>query len=247
MRTFDRCLPTLHHHVFRHYPDADYFVSTVQDADAPKAQLLHNHYGSQRVWIDVIPEQPLLPLPADCPPEESYTPGVPFMHEPYAISVPPQAILRQLWQLNQAWAHFVTATQAAGRQISDYTTILRVRPDSYFHSFGDYDHPESHPHCRPGIALTPWWGRFGGINDRFALLSLEAAEAYHTTWRYLDQLVADGCPLHPESLILRQLRTHDITVVPHLPAEFSTLKLIDGQLHLRSPEITASDIAHHRS
>ena len=159
------------------------------------------------------------------------------MHEPYAISVPPQAILRQLWQLNQAWAHFVTATQAHGRQISDYTSVLRVRPDSYFHSFDSRNIWEPCAH-------TPWWGRFGGINDRFALLSLGAAEAYHTTWRHLDQLIAAGCPLHPESLIKQQLYDRGIMLFDNLRAEFSTHKLIDGQLHLRSPEITASDIAH---
>ena len=246
MRTFDRCLPTLYHHVFRHYPAADYFISTVDDADAPKVHLLRDYLAARQVYpggqppfiaIDILPSQPVLPLPAGCPPEDTYTPGVPFMHEPYAISVPPQAILRQLWQLNQAWAHFCTAVQADGRQISDYTTVIRVRPDSYFHSF---ENNFRHLAC---AALTPWWGRFGGINDRFALLSLDAAEAYHTTWRYLDQLVADGCPLHPESLIKQQLSDRGIILFDNLAAVFSTLKQIDGHLEARPPEISPIDIA----
>jgi hypothetical protein len=235
MRTFDRCLPTQIHHVFRHYPEADFFVSTIADADAPKAQLLVDRYGSGRVHIDIIPQQPTLDLPPGCPPEESYVPGQLFMHEPYAISVSPQAILRQLWQLHRTWEFFESRART-----SDYTTVIRVRPDSYFHSFEPVDLFGS------SQAYTPWWGRFGGVNDRCAIMGRDAARAYFTTFDRLSQLIAEGCPLHPESLIATALKSTCEIHGDTLRAEFTTLKMVEGQLQARPPEISPIDLAHSR-
>lgn len=240
IRTFGHCFPTLRHHVLRHFPAADFYVSTVRDADTPQLDILVAHAGEKRVHLDVHESQPVLDLPSPCPPEETWQPGRTFMHEPYAISVPPQAVLRQLWQLNECWKFFTSRGAPA-----DYDIIIRVRPDSYFHSFAPPFAPATHLHfTEAATAWTPWWGRFGGINDRFALLSPAAAFAYFTTYAQLPRLMESGCPLHPESLIASALHAGEIDVRPALRAEFSTLKRVDGQLHSRPPEISPLDLAH---
>lgn len=207
MRNFDVCLPTLHWHVFRHYPDADFYVSTVKDGDVHKVELLREKYGDRVKAVDIADGQPdCVDLLADrlgCENESV----VRFAdHAPYAISVPVQAVLAQLWQLARMWAQI---------DFSEYNNVIRCRPDLFFHSF------------RPclaasqALALTPWWGRFGGINDRFAVLGQVAAQAYFGTWMNLPELLSDGCPLHPESLIKAQLERQGCSISPTLRGEFS--------------------------
>jgi hypothetical protein len=230
MRTFARTLPTQHWHLYRHLPNPDFYVSTLRDDDSPSAELLRDRYPESKVEIDTIDQQPDLPIPVP-PTDPQWRLGQPYTHEPYALSVPPLAVLRQLWQLNYAWEHF-EATRAGS-----YDLIVRIRPDSWFHTC-------TLPRLSTILkteCFTPWWGRFGGINDRLALLGPTAAAVYHTTYQRHGQLLAAGCPLHPESLLKtslelwRGLQLHDT-----LQAEFSTCKH-DGT---RPPEITASDIAH---
>lgn len=232
MRTFARCLPTLRWHVLRHCPGLDIFVSTVQDADTPSAELLHTTFPTSRVEIDVVEAQPHPPIPVP-PTDPNWQPGRNqiYTHEPYALSVPPIAVLRQLWQLNHAWEHLTRHADPY-----DYDLIIRARPDSYLHSFN----PADLEGITPSVAKTPWWGRFGGINDRFALLGPAAAEAYHTTHRQILMLLAEGCPLHPESLIKANLELSGMHVEDRLRVEFTTLKH-DGA---RPPEITPIDLAH---
>jgi hypothetical protein len=222
MRSFERCLPNQAWMVYRHFPDADFFVSTEPDADAGKAELLRERFPRARVSIDATPQPDMAPF---------IPPGEPWAHAPYAISVSPAAVVGQLWRLWQAWS-------TVGEKASDYSIVVRIRPDLWFHHVNPRD-------LRPmpfGLdeALTPWWGTFGGINDRFAVLGPYSARHYFTTFEKMSALVADGCPLHPESLIAASLRAGESLVYPHLDAEFSTLRP-DGQL--RFPEITAGDIA----
>ena len=92
IRTLDRCLANQHWHVYRHFPDADFFVSTVRDADFGKLDALTARYGLDRVKVHAVDEQP------DCVAEmrakgvtlpDSWVRGQPYTHEPYAISVHP--------------------------------------------------------------------------------------------------------------------------------------------------------------
>lgn len=224
MRSFDVCLPTLHHHVFRHFPDADFYVSTVQDEDAHKVELLKKKYGDRVKAVNIEKEQPVFPLPPECPPNwrgpQSF-----YMHEPYAISVSPQAVIGQLWQLKNAWKLVPSDDH--------YGTFVRCRPDLWFHHF---DKPLEYSH----VAYTPWWGRFGGCNDRFAVLGLQAARHYFTTFDKLNELVADGCPLHPESLVKFSLEKNMCLVSDNMDALFSTVRT-NGEM--RRPEIAQWDIA----
>lgn len=233
MRTFDKCLPTLHWHVFRHYPGADFFVSTVTDADAPKARLLRGLYPEAKIEISEVEAQPdcvaeLRALGVSLPAE--WVKGKPYTHEPYAISVHPQAVLRQLWQLAHAWQ----VVGSRGKR-DEYDQFIRVRPDLWFHSFKRPASLENET-----VAHVPYWGQFGGVNDRFAILGKQAAAAYFSTYANLPQLVAFGCPVHPESLVAASLELSGAWIRARLCAEFSTLRP-NGEL--RTPEVTATDLA----
>jgi hypothetical protein len=222
MRSFERCLPNQAWMVYRHFPDADFFVSTEPDADAPKAELLRERFPRARVSIDTTPQPDMAPF---------IPPGETWAHAPYAISVPPAAVVGQLWRLQRTWTF-------ANPAVLDYDVVLRIRPDLWFHHVraADLD-PDT---VDTDEARTPWWGTFGGINDRFAILGRYAARHYFSTLANMPALVAAGCPLHPESLIAASLRLGECAMLPRLDAEFSTLRP-DGQL--RFPEITAGEIA----
>ena len=240
LRTFARCLPTQAWHVFRRYPNPAFFVSTVKDADSHTAELLRTLYPKARVEVQVLDCQPELPIPVK-PTAEDWTMGRMYGHEPYAISVHPQAILRQLWQLEQCWNFNMQRTE--GESIAG--TVIRIRPDLWFRAFYQpfslfRDYPED-------LAFTPWWGRFGGINDRFAVMGHKAAQAYFTTYSRIPQLLAAGCPLHPESLIKASIEAEGCSIDDHMEADFSKLYGAENPKlagTFRDPEITAGDIAH---
>lgn len=251
-RSFERCLPTLHWHVFRHFPGADFFISTVKDADAPKADLLRVKYPGARVEIDVVDEQPdcvaeMRAKGVDLPKE--WTRGKSYTHEPYPISVHPQGVLRQLWQLQKCWELF-SAKRQEWQDVLDYDVIIRCRPDLWFHSATltrteTVNTSTGFSWASVGLvqgsreAFLPYWGQFGGVNDRFALLGCDAASAYFQTYSRIHELTQGGCPLHPESLVAASLeRAHVITNT--LFAEFSTLR---NNGEMRGPEITTIDLA----
>ncbi|NBW23278.1 MAG: hypothetical protein EBR82_86570 [Caulobacteraceae bacterium] len=220
MRTWETCLHTFKWHVARKFEcPMDFFVSTVQDEQMASAELIRLHFPEARLEIDAKESQPQIPEPTEL-----------VRFEPYARSVPVQAVLRQLWQLSEAWKFFNRFDDG------QYDIVIRSRPDLFFHSF-------QLPERMPGKfdALTPWWGRFGGINDRFAIMGWNAARAYFTTYDRLYHLLPIGCPLHPESLVAGSLALDDCTTTTALKAEFSTLRLTG---EMRAPEISGIDLAH---
>jgi hypothetical protein len=216
MRTFATCVHTLRWHVFRHYPGADFFISTVKDADVESWKELRKLYPEAKITLDIVDKQPELPEPHE-----------PVRFEPYERSVSVQAVLKQLWQLERGW----NLMEQSG---VIYDTILRVRPDSFFHSFM----PPCH--TQPQWAHVPWWGRFGGVNDRFAVLGRDAAPAYFKTHNKIADHMAAGCPLHPESLVAASLSLGGFVTDDTLRAEFSTLKHGEN----RPPEISPIDFCH---
>jgi hypothetical protein len=256
MRSFERCLPNQFDHVYRHFPDAEFFVSTVRDRDSETVKLLCERFPNNRVEVEVLDCQPELPIPVP-PVANDWMAGRNRLYsfEPYAISVHPQAVLRQLWQLERCWDLFKSRAQ-----IEEYGTIIRARPDNYFRSFAwphsDLTTQRLDECGRPSgsmvfgipseFAFTPWWGRFGGINDRFALLGSKAAEYYFTTYTRLTDLLAKGYPLHPERLIYASLIEAGCAVDDTLKAEFSKMIWDYGTNHgtFRDPEITMIDLAH---
>lgn len=207
-RTFARCLASQHWNVYRKLERAHFFVSVANDADAEAMELLRKQYPNAPVFIERV-AQPELPEP----------PASLAAHAPYAISSPIQAILRQLWHLSRAWKF------AQENGAGDCEVFIRARPDLHFHScnaifagvVGDW------------LARTPWWGTYGGINDRFAVLGKEAARYYFEAWDRLPEILADGCPVHPESIICASMQRGGVTISPTLGAEFAALRP-NGQL-----------------
>jgi len=222
MRSFDKCLPAMMHHVFRHFPGAEFFVTTEPDEDAWKVDLLKGALPKSRVEVDLTPQPDLQPVLDGLPIPKDFTLGERFMHEPYFISVPPLAVLGQLWRLWQVLGML---------KFARYQRVVRLRPDLFFHSY---------THREEVATLVPWWGRFGGINDRFAILLPGAAEAYFSTYGNIRGLLEDWCPFHPESLIVMSMEKQHCTAHPYLMADFSTMRT-DGTM--RGPEISASDYA----
>jgi len=217
LRTFDRCLPSQHWQVFRHLDNPRFVVSAVDDEDAHKAELLRARYPHAQVDIERVTQ-----------PDIAEPEGNPQDHAPYAISVPVQAVLRQLWHLGRAY-DFAKETGPLG------DTIVRCRPDIHFQTAfvpqGD---------IRPDECRVPWWGGFGGANDRFAIMCPATANRYFTTFGIIPDLLADGCPLHPESLVAAALEWGAITVRRTLPTMFATLRA-NGEL--RHPEILPHELA----
>jgi hypothetical protein len=88
---------------------------------------------------------------------------------------------------------------------------------------------------------TPYWGRFGGVNDRFAVMGTEAAYDYFSTFSRLGNLLDSGCPLHPESLVKASLESHFRIIRDTMQTEFSTIRK-NGEV--RGPEISPFDFCH---
>jgi hypothetical protein len=228
-RTFAKCLPNISWMVLRHFKGADHFVSTVKDEDSPSFELLRQHFPLVQVEIEAVNEQPQIPLPAGCP--ANWEQGRHYTHEPYAISVPPQHVLAQLWQLNECWALFERTKR------KEYDIVIRCRPDLWFHSFAP-------PPSGASGAFVPNWGEFGGVNDRFAIMTQAAAREYFGTFNKIDALWEMGCPIHPESLVAASLE-HGGVLVSRLPrCEFSCLRK-SGEM--RPPEVSVIDLLHSQA
>ncbi len=225
MRSFDRTWRNHQWFIWRHFKDARFYCCTEDDEDAHKVSFLPPGATVRKV------KQPEMVMPAGCPP--TWTQGQPYMHEPYAISVPPSAVMGQLWMLREGWRLYEEGGEHAD-------LVIRIRPDLWFHSF-ELSSPclESKP---KSYAATPWWGRFGGVNDRFALLRPAAAKNYFTTYDKVAEHIKRGCPLHPESLVWYSLASDSPALInDRMKAEFSTLRK-SGEM--RPPEISLIDLAH---
>lgn len=241
-RTFATCLPNQWAMVYRHFSDPHFFVSFVDDEQADSWQGLKKYVGEDKIRFERMKQPDHIPLPHGCPDEKTYTQGRTFMHEPFAISVPPQAVLKQLWHLNRVWELFT-----GSEVVADFGTAIRCRPDIWFHSFRPTQHVDVEERIDGGAmrlvrshsltAYVPWWGRFGGVNDRFAVLGIDSANSYMTTINRLQDYIDCGVALHPESLVAESLK---VCFMQTTTALFSTIRL-DGTM--RGPEIMPWDIA----
>lgn len=250
LRSFAKCWPTQRWHVLRHFADPHFFI-TVQDG--PEIQLtddLRREYGADRVHVDGRTDPD---LSAHLTPELAAA----YHLAPYANAAPAHQLLLQHWYQNEVWKFFQSTIaktpksettelrDSASPRFRDpsFDTIIRLRGDLWFHSLDiplgivGYDNGS----FGDDIAYTPWWGRFGGINDRFAILGEKAARYYFTVFEAIPELLAAGCPFHPESLVKANLERGNIELRETLRTEFTTFRA-DGK-H-RPPEIAPWDIAH---
>lgn len=215
-RSFAQVFPNQYWHVLRKLENPEFFVSVAKDDNADAMIRLYERFDPAVVHIEHV-EQPQIPEPPDDP---AHLSG-------YPRSASKQAILRQLWALNRAWEFY----QEKKNEEADYGLVVRIRPDLRFMRFEIPPYKYS--------VYTPWWSRWGGVNDRLAVMNEDAAEQYFTTFTRLGEMLTDGAPLHPETLIAESLR--DFFVHP-LVAEFNSLRM-DGTMTPFDP--TVIDIADY--
>ncbi len=226
LRTFARCYPSQRWHVLRHLADPHFFftIQAQPDALAILAPLIAD-YGESRVHVQQLIDPDLT---ADLTPALAAA----YHQAPYANAAPAHQLLLQHWYQAQIWKFFQS------HQSPDFSSIIRLRPDLFFHSF----EAERITTIWKDEVLTPWWGRFGGLNDRFAIMGADAAQVYFDIYPKIPELLHSyGCPFHPESLLAARLEISHMHVSTKLRAEFSTLRLNGTQ---RQPEISMIDLAH---
>lgn len=241
LRTFAKCWPTQRWHVLRHFPDPHFFI-TVQDG--PEIQLtddLKREYGADRVYVDGRTDPDLSSL---LTPELAAA----YHHAPYANAAPAHQLLLQHWYQQEVWKFFQKIEQEGRKDrkdrslpdlpvlpVQNFDTIIRLRADLWFHSF----EPADADSVCPTECFTPTWGEFGGINDRFAIMGPSAARYYFGVFEAILELLAAGCPFHPESLVAANLERGNVSLNRTLKTFFSTERL-DGTR--RWPEITPMDM-----
>lgn len=218
-RTLNVCLPSIRRQILAHFPMADLWASVADGPDSEQASLLANVGLKVRLLEKIA--QPTLD-------ERNYRQkslGGDYWigtgpHDPTIV----QRILRQAWHLRRVY-------EWAAHSGEDYDVYVRLRPDQWF-----FVGAQGMPEITPQKAVVPWWGSFGGVNDRFAVLGRQAAEAY-CWWPKLDHWLEEGCRFHPETLTKYALLRSGCKIV-FSAVSAATLKMgPDGIVQVRNPEI----------
>ncbi len=227
LRTFKKCYPTQKWQIFRHYePDIHFFASLSGADDAARAEsILREDY--ENVQVESYDDPTDLP---DIPIQQG-------AHAPYANAASHYKLMLQHWGNKKVWDFFASSSAT-----ESFDVIVRIRPDLWIHRF---DLPRIRPtttdsYLWPITVFAPWWGKFGGVNDRLAIMGKEAAPIYFGLYDMIPTLLKHGCPFHPETLLAETLRLSGMNVENNLMTEFSTDRM-DGSR--RWAEIVMSDIA----
>jgi hypothetical protein len=232
LRTFARCWPTHRWHVLRHFADPHFFICVQAQPDWHEilAPLMAEYPDRVHVELKGDPD-----LSAHLTPELARA----YHQAPYTNAAPAHQLLLQHWYQAECWKHFQRRQVTSDKGSSNkFDTFIRLRGDLWFHSFEwlNLIDVADEPAC-----WMPWWGRFGGHNDRFAIMNPAAAPYYFTLFDHIPELIAAGCPFHPESLLKAALERGGVVACESLRTEFSTLRLNGSS---RSPEIAPWDFAH---
>ena len=205
-RSFAVCARTLDWCLFRKLPNPHFFVSVADDGDADSISLLKQKYPLEFEKVN----QPHVGEPD---PERKLD-----QHAGFQRSVPIQNILRAFWHLERGYDFF---KERAGDK--EFEVVIRCRPDLWAQDFVLPDLTT----LRTNECWTPWWGTFGGVNDRLAIMGPKAAEKYFRVFSNREALWNRGCPLHPENRQSAVLEDPDVLLVPRLLAEFRILRKPD--------------------
>lgn len=218
MRTFASCLKNLNWHVFRRLENPHFFVSCAADEQAKDAELLRDYWPN--VSIEVV-EQPTLPEPENAFDLTRFGPYDPSPCDPSVV----QRILKQLWQNQRVWRFFQMHITPL-RFPEPWGSVVRCRPDLFFHRL---DLPQFwYPKTPSRAYFGSWKATYGGVSDKFAIMGIEAADAVLSVFDRLAEYLADGCPLHPESLYQYALEKHGMTICNTLIAEFTVARMEGG-------------------
>jgi len=218
MRTFAKCYPTQKWQIFRHYePDLHFFVSCADDPQADSVKLLFADY--ENVAVERYTDPTDLPV----------IPAAKGAFAPYANATSHAKLMLQHWGNKKVWDFF-----CASADTGSFDQIIRIRPDIWIHRF------QKPRNLFTNECFCPWWGKFGGVNDRIAIMERSVAVSYFNVFDLMRDILLKGCPFHPETLLLEVLRTNAVIVLNNLMVEFSTERM-DGSR--RWAEIVMSDIA----
>lgn len=210
----------------RHFPNKEIFYSVADDERADDMAFLMGMPGCSLFVGEKVVQPPVEPWPE----KTAFKCG-------YPRSTSQEGVLKQLWAWNRAWEFFCEKANP-----EDFNVVVRIRPDTAFlrlelpnqnwlpdnqwtREAWDYWASRNLSVGIDRLSLHPRWAKWGGQNDRFAILGKKAAKAYFTTWQKLPELKAQGCPCHPEQLLDASLRMDGITPSSTLKAEFLTVRL----------------------
>lgn len=217
-RTFDVCFKSQRWAVYRKLHDPHFFVSIQDDAQAGMMDRLTDEYGADRVFIERV-KQPELTDEQRRIFEEASKNGV-----AWGIAGKVDGIYKQLWNMARVWDFMVKicGDETGPVYPGSFKRFIRIRPDLYFHNFTP---PEMPPGMRD-VVTVPWWGSWGGIPDRFAVIDgYGPAFAYFTTFHRIADLITAGCPFHPETMLGYNLEREAVHVEQLLDAEFTTIRM----------------------
>ena len=83
---------------------------------------------------------------------------------------------------------------------AEYRLVVYLRPDVLF--TGDMDLPRLAPRLSDSTIATPYWHKFGGLNDRFAFGNPRPMAAYGLRGAAIPAYMCLGHPPHTEALLL---------------------------------------------
>lgn len=206
-RTFELTRKTLDWCLFRKLPEPHFFVSVADDKHADSLKWLGEkyplHFEKHSQPEIEEPKEPNLDL-----------------HSGWPRSATIQNILKQFWALERGWEFFNEL-----RPAEHFDLFVRCRPDLWMQ---DIKLPKMED-VFSNDCWTPWWGTFGGINDRLAIMGWGAACAYFPVFSERQEIWKEGCPLHPETMHAHALRRKGVNVIPRLLAEFQICRLPDAE------------------
>lgn len=206
LREFARCYPGQRWMVYRHHEPCEFFICVQRqpDADEVLAPLRRDYPGRVHVRLLDDPELPVTP---------AMTEG--WHRAPFANAAPLKNLLLQHWYQEKVWDFFQAESCKLKAESSEgYALVMRMRADNLWHH---YEPPArdlrevirlgTEADRLGGEILVPWWGGFGGVNDRWALMAAEDAGAYFRVYSSIGRLLEAGCPFHPESLTKAAVET----------------------------------------
>lgn len=222
-RTFDQVWRNHRWYLWRRYPGAAVCASVSDDEDAEKMEILNQHFPV--CYVEKCLQQ-VTTINRPTTVERDLAAG-------YNRSATEDAIFRQLWHLKRAWT---CATSVFG---IDFDQVIRVRCDTRFLRLEPIYNPAS------DAAHTPWWSRWGGVNDRFAILGALAAGHYFETYDKLLGLFDAGAPTHPETLVRASLELGRVKLHDNLSCEFVTVRKNGSIIACDPTLIDQADYARH--
>ena len=212
------CFSNQRWQLYRKLENPEFFVSLADDAEAALVEpLLLKYYPREIVHVEIV-KQPTLPEP----------PIDATLHSAWGVSSPFQSILRDLWHRQRVWEFYLGLNSGP----PSHQIVLRVRPDIHFHRI---NLPKL---VQADEVWTPFWGNYGGCNDRLAIMGFSAAEVYFIAFARVPELLSVGCPMHPETLTASAVElSPGIRIRRALDAHFAALRP-NGELVMQRLEET---------